>query len=70
MDARNNIVQEYLVANYCPMLDEEDQPMCEEYYGMSYVLMLVGLFLFITLSFHLIVFSVKEPFDPSYLHHF
>ena len=39
-EIRNNF-QDYVVANYCPKLDEEDQPMCEEYYGMAYVWMLV-----------------------------
>ena len=57
--------QDYVVANYCPKLDEEDQPMCEEYYGMAYVWMLVCTLVF---WFSVSTFFYSGRLDPPLFH--
>ena len=38
----HDLFQDYVVAQYCPMLDDDEQDFCVEWYGDAYIWMLVS----------------------------
>ena len=62
----NNIVQDYVVAQYCPMLDDDEQDFCVEWYGDAYIWMLVSI-IFVDMFSEFILNSI-ECHRPPLLH--